>query len=501
MSKLFKNPPTESAKVSYAVREIAVLKVEGPQEINACCGDPAFEAVEFKGNPTDEEKSMIRWRITDENGFTLADFPPPVVVYPDDVPEADRTHANTRLQPKGWPAWSAVARLDAGKKKLAVWAYFENPRRDGASLTVTLEQGEDDGVCSFINLIRKIERAHAGWSGERILNGLRRITWADTYFFQWMYGFRSDAIDTATEALDEWLDSNKKWKQWINIDLDELLGDVDFGPELDYLLPDNETTRKVARLATHEHENKRTASEKEIGIVKDCTGLYVAIGHTFTGMSAGPHFNEDVWPIGVNNLYAVTISGDLGQSAVKMYYFQKTGNMNHEIDRYLGGEDSCTEATFAELVGDIDGFLLGSAYESFEDQRISDVLARYYCDPPDGAYAHCSNRFTMFESLMDWSYLVDQVELFMRAFGAFKSQEPDNVKYLQLDEVVPPLIAPSHDLEPPDVALRKAERYEEERARYDASRKVIRSHAELAVAQFKVWLAEQVAKERERGGN
>lgn len=106
-----------------------------------------------------------------------------------------------------------------------------------------------------------------------------------------------------------------------------------------------------------------------------------------TGLSAGLHPNPAVDfareelglpnPAGetVDNLYAATIAGDLGQAAALR-------NANR-VGKLVGPSDSSgrSEATPAELIGDIDGFMLGRTVASVgASLKIGKFLRDYYCD-------------------------------------------------------------------------------------------------------------------------
>jgi|GEM_PF-3880528 len=114
----------------------------------------------------------------------------------------------------------------------------------------------------------------------------------------------------------------------------------------------------------------------ERGIAKDNGGDYVAMGHVLTGVTAV--INRDkktdltsgfmesaggLLGVGeyVDNLYASTIAGDLGQSATMI-------NNQKGVDANTKMIGDGTEATSAELFGDVDGFNIGHQETEKEKQ-------------------------------------------------------------------------------------------------------------------------------------
>jgi len=218
-------------------------------------------------------------------------------------------------------------------------------------------------VGDFIALVRKIEAAYPTWNGERILNSLRRLAGYDDPKFRAMYGGlkQGDALAPIGSLTQTDLDTLKAMTR-------------------------HEVTPGV-----------------ESGIVVDTFGEAVAMGHVLTGLSAGQHRNKRIdltpsWSLGagelMDNLYAVTIAGDLGQTATYVHFKQATA--------YIGpGSD----ATDAELVGDIDGFLLGDNLALYtsggslnKQLRLSELLHLYYCVFPRSAASQntAGDRFKQF---------------------------------------------------------------------------------------------------------
>ncbi|MGH1339778.1 MAG: hypothetical protein ACRBFS_26905 [Aureispira sp.] len=138
---------------------------------------------------------------------------------------------------------------------------------------------------------------------------------------------------------------------------------------------------KLRSMITHGEDE----DGEETGVVKDALGNYVAMGHVITGTEAGINRKEEVSFVDkvgyfdvnteMDNLYASTITGDLGQSAVLI-----NSDTGHEDNSQYIGEG--TEATQAEMVGDIDGFNMGAKYGTEGDRDIetpfSELLMSYF---------------------------------------------------------------------------------------------------------------------------
>lgn len=204
-------------------------------------------------------------------------------------------------------------------------------------------------ISNFIRLVEKLEGAYPDASTEQILDMLRAIG-----------GY-----------------NNELWRALL--DKDTLIPGVRARGKL------TEDDLQCLKLMMQHGGNDTAASEH--GVVRDNLGQMLAMGHVVTGMAAGKSRNHNVdlrstqglkgtaaqvAGIGstVDNLYAATISGDLGQSASM-------------IDRKGGGKDTAyigdrTEATNAEIIGDVDGFNLGSMMEQFGEAKVSAILRQYY---------------------------------------------------------------------------------------------------------------------------
>jgi hypothetical protein len=165
----------------------------------------------------------------------------------------------------------------------------------------------------------------------------------------------------------------------------------------------------------------------ETGIVKDISGQYLAMGHVMTGISGGLHRKKnydptlqkrvvqtDIGPMllpdlgageNVDNLYATTLAGDFGQSNVLVNERKQIG--------YVGPG---TEATSAELTGDIDGLVIGEALSESgylkkwsDTKALSDFIEQYY-------RSDYKNRFAKAAKL-DQSYLQDQTKRFAKNYA------------------------------------------------------------------------------------
>lgn len=320
----YKNAANRSLKASIDV-SILVTKVTGPALITPCCGASTFKATAFNRNPTAEERKTIQWMVKDESGAELkpnegADWP-----------------MGEELKIDGIPDWWGP---NLGKT-IKIYAYFKSP-----SEKVSVEAlVEASGVARYIALVQKVEEAYSSRSGEDVLNRLRRLAGYDDSKFQKMYMIRASPGLEPKGILTQ--------------------GDID---EL-----------KAMSL----HDAPRTSDADEVGIAQDCHQRDVALGHVLCGMTAGRHRIKDhnisgqmsIWGTvtaageDVDNLFATTIAGDIGQAAVLVYQQQDT--------KYIGWPDS--DASHAELRGDMDGVLLGLKAGLLDKTSLSRVLCAYYC--------------------------------------------------------------------------------------------------------------------------
>jgi hypothetical protein len=238
-------------------------------------------------------------------------------------------------------------------------------------------------TANFVKLVRKAEKAYSSWTKEQMLNSLRRLGGYDNENFQGMYGTAA-ATDLAPV------------------------------PEKDFTQADIDLLEQMLR-----HADGKAG---ETGIVKDISGQYLAMGHVMTGISGGLHRNKNYDPTlqkrfkqtdlgiillpdlgagaNVDNLYATTLAGDFGQSNVLVNERKQLG--------YVGPG---TEATDAEVTGDIDGLVIGEALsesgylKKWSDAKaLSDFIEQYY-------RSDYKNRFAKAAKL-DQPYLQDQTQRF-----------------------------------------------------------------------------------------
>jgi hypothetical protein len=159
--------------------------------------------------------------------------------------------------------------------------------------------------------------------------------------------------------------------------------------------------------------------------IDSSTGRKVAIGHVIVGILAGIHhpkklveitvgradlgieigtgrYREEDYLLGLDPLYATTITGDLASTVAKR---QLDSKFSASYVNSLGGIGS--EATEAELIGDIDGFLIGywlsttkrgqeirSAMTQNSYFKLSTLLSEYYrarSDRPIGMTSSIGN--------------------------------------------------------------------------------------------------------------
>lgn len=219
-----------------------------------------------------------------------------------------------------------------------------------------------------------------------------------------------------------------------------LLGSAD---ELPNGVLNSEEERVLKNMVAHQFHSTR-----EVGVIRTSDGETIAMGHVITGICAGLHRDKDLslakWVSGspktVDNLFAATISGDLGQTGLaKKNGKQKelfgpsgtwtTAKCPEQFNRKNGDEE--TEATDAEIVGDIDGFLLGYKLPQWTKRglRLSQLLRMYYSNGVvyDKNYKSC-NRWANFKKVVDEKKLTNEVEGFSYAYFSKYSGNYGNVK-------------------------------------------------------------------------
>ena len=157
----------------------------------------------------------------------------------------------------------------------------------------------------------------------------------------------------------------------------------------------------------------------EKGVVLTSHGT-LALGHVITGISCGG-FNRDTRMIipeiygstssHLDNLLFTTIAGDLGQTALQYYsdpqtysLFGPTGHWNSETDpRVYTISSKDTEMTEAEILGDMDGVILGTIIPMVRQWKLSRVFREYYQEggiKVGGRVYSATNRGEMFGELL-----------------------------------------------------------------------------------------------------
>ncbi len=265
-------------------------------------------------------------------------------------------------------------------------------------------------VFDWIMTIRKAEEAYPNWTPVELTNAMRRLAGYDYAAWLKMYGDIKPAQDLAPYGpltLND-IDNLKKWTK---------------------------------------HSSAST------GLITDADGNRLASGHVLTGISAGVYRDRDIdvtpayalW-IGekMDNLYASTISGDLGQAAVFV-------NERKQTMPYIGSHG---EADDAELIGDIDGFILGAKEpKGGSGRKLSDILNDYYCScKPTAAFRRRMSSFVQLDS----GRLKDQVQRFATTY-VYKSE-----------------------------------------GEVDGFFSEVRSEANSAFEEFQIWLIKRQAEEREK---
>ena len=188
-----------------------------------------------------------------------------------------------------------------------------------------------------------------------------------------------------------------------------------------------------------EHGSGPATSEK--GVVVDRYGS-VATGHVITGLSCGG-FNRyteltmSEWYIGtssnLDNLFFVTISGDMGQTAL-MYYSHSSSA--HRLFGPGGQWNNATcptvytlslpdsELSDAEVNGDMDGAILGTIMPMIKSRnwKISRIFREYYqksgITVGDMTFS-AANRMETFGELMSDVELLAQSEAFAQVYYEF----------------------------------------------------------------------------------
>jgi hypothetical protein len=215
----------------------------------------------------------------------------------------------------------------------------------------------------YVTLIQRVEADYPNWTTSRLLDSLRRLAQIDNNQFQTLLGIPpADVIQTNSPNL----------------------------PNSEYV--------ELRSMTFHD----TPPGQPEQGRCFDrSTSRFIAMSHLIAGICGGIHrptpnvqtqIGSVTIPSGqiirgvlrLDPLYAVTITGDLGQTVAR-YALE---SVDYNGNQY-GGVG--TEATSAELHGDIDGFLIGNwlstttAGQTVRTKlvqsnqiRLSQIISEYY---------------------------------------------------------------------------------------------------------------------------
>jgi hypothetical protein len=267
-------------------------------------------------------------------------------------------------------------------RNIEVGAQFDAPPRD------KMFSGKPKSweLYDWIAIVKKAEAEFPSLTGVQMTDAMRQIAGYNTTFFKQLYGGRPPATllkphGTLTQTD---LDQLEKWTA---------------------------------------HDLKAGVEQ---GIVEDPEGNKLAAGHVLTGLSAGVYRDRSIdltpfYAIGVgermDTLYAATIGGDLGQVAV----FVLQGK---QAKPYIGSHGDATEA---EVIGDIDGWLLGEAEpKGGSGKALSETLLGYYfgCKGPGASF---KKRYSDFSS-KGLGNLEDQVIRFATNYAYLKMGKWNGLK-------------------------------------------------------------------------
>lgn len=173
----------------------------------------------------------------------------------------------------------------------------------------------------------------------------------------------------------------------------------------------------------------------EKGVVLTPHGT-LALGHVVAGISCGG-FNRDTYMAipqiygstssHLDNLFFTTVAGDIGQTALQYYsdplkyiLFGPAGHWNSQTDPTVyttSSKDS--EMTEAEIVGDMDGVILGTVMPRIRNLKLSHVLRQYYQEggiKVDGRVYSATNRAQMFGEILSETELEAQALAFAEVY-------------------------------------------------------------------------------------
>ena len=209
-----------------------------------------------------------------------------------------------------------------------------------------------------------------------------------------------------------------------------------YSTELDTGL--SSTDIQVLKAMVQHNANSTTGIETGLLLAKDGT---VAIGHVIAGIDCGGfHRDTHVTIVAlagltsdIDNLFQATISGDIGQTTLLHYAFEEkypllgpSGNWDSAVCPrvYTMNTKAASELTDAEILGDMDGAILGTIIPSMKDKPLSEILHEYYEGSginTGGRVWKASDNAATFGELMPNHELEAQSVSFASAFYNFKN--------------------------------------------------------------------------------
>ncbi|XP_064638946.1 uncharacterized protein LOC135494677 [Lineus longissimus] len=166
---------------------------------------------------------------------------------------------------------------------------------------------------------------------------------------------------------------------------------------------DQPTLQTLTQMMDHRFQNGA-----ELGVIK-MNGDTIAFGHVITGATAG-YDQQSV--LGMNNIFATTISGDLGQSGL--------ANAKNPSSPIIGPSGQWQNgkymlpskggfATNAEILGDIDGVNMGKRIQANPGKPLSQHFKEYYG-------GESSRRFDIFKQHTTRAELTQEVYRFANLY-------------------------------------------------------------------------------------
>ena len=374
-----KNHRKEYKKIvlSVANREI-VKSIEGPGVLKDAIY-AEFKVNKFVDDASEDEKKSIKWSV--KIGSVIKE-----VIKQKSSTKYGAIEGNGRVKDSAYQG--VVLKLEITKDmfstfntgNIKVLAYTNKPM--DVELDVSIKWS---GVGHCISLIRDVEILNPAWTTENVLNCMRSIAGYDDINFRILYGGGATPLAPGPKIVN-----NKQLETKLKSYLNHGEGKTE-----------NTETGHASEDPFYNHR--------------------VTVGHVCTGISGGFHRKKnfdypnevvtattpsnviiDLNPINnlkktagkvlgdkIDNLYTATIAGDIGQQA----------NYNNDFSKkdkdklFIGWE---TEATYAELVGDIDGFNIGNNISSFRGINLSEIFDKYYSNISKSTIRR-RNRFNTFK--------------------------------------------------------------------------------------------------------